>query len=113
MQDEVGRRKLVNVTKDLLHNFSTDEELIDPIMDGLVKTYTNQTDFVRMMVEIISDIFDAEPSEVMQEDEELCIPDAEKQWMRCLSITSYILSNIRWSDTGLPEIDTLRDTVVL
>lgn len=68
--DEIGRRKMFNLVRDMVSNASLPEALIEPCLDVLRKLSAGQKDFVRIIVELVQEIEDVIPPAMIHDSED-------------------------------------------
>ncbi|PWN36390.1 uncharacterized protein FA14DRAFT_146761 [Meira miltonrushii] len=68
--DEIGRRKMFNLVRDMVSNASLPEALIEPCLDVLRKLSAGQKDFVRIIVELVQEIEDVVPPAMIHDSED-------------------------------------------
>jgi condensin complex subunit 3 len=73
--DEIGRRKMFGLVRDMVSNALLPDSLMEPCLDVLRKLSAGQKDFVRIVVELVQEIDNVIEPELMQrggeeEDEE-------------------------------------------
>ncbi|TFK38229.1 nuclear condensing complex subunit [Crucibulum laeve] len=73
--DEIGRRKMFQLVRDMLSKGELSEKLIPCCLDVLRKLSSNERDLIRVVVEIVHDLRDPD-----EEDEEDPIDDAETSY---------------------------------
>ncbi|PWN30817.1 ARM repeat-containing protein [Jaminaea rosea] len=61
--DEIGRRKMFGLIREMISHESLPTNLIEPCIDVLLKLSAGQRDFVRIVVEIVQELADEEEDE--------------------------------------------------
>lgn len=74
--DEIGRRKMFTMIREMISHPGLPQTLIEPCIDVLLKLSAGQRDFVRILVEIVQELADedddddADDADAMDEDED-------------------------------------------
>lgn len=70
--DEIGRRKMFGLVRDMLSHPTLPEMLVPPCLDVLGKVLSsNERDLIRVVVEIVQDLRDPEPEGEEEEEEKV------------------------------------------
>lgn len=67
--DEIGRRKMFTLIREMISHESLPTSLIEPCIDVLLKLSAGQRDFVRIVVEIVQELADEEDEDEQDEEE--------------------------------------------
>lgn len=76
--DEIGRRKMFTLIREMISHPSLPRSLIEPCMDVLLKISAGQRDFVRIVVEVVQELADEvddDDEDEEDEDEEAEVED--------------------------------------
>lgn len=68
--DEIGRRKMFGLVRDMVSNVFLPDALIEPCLDVLRKLSAGQKDFVRIIVELVQEIEDVIAPTMMHDSED-------------------------------------------
>lgn len=68
--DEIGRRKMFTMIREMISHSGLPQSLIEPCIDVLLKLSAGQRDFVRIVVEIVQELADEDEDEEMEDAEE-------------------------------------------
>lgn len=66
--DEIGRRKMFGLVRDMISSSLLPEPIIEPCLDVLLKLSAGQRDFVRIVVEIVNEMWDLDGEAEGQND---------------------------------------------
>ncbi|KAI9592721.1 nuclear condensing complex subunit [Syncephalis fuscata] len=103
--DEMGRRKMFGLLRDLLLLPSVDEQTITLVLSVLRKLTVNDRDFARVIVEVISEIRGAAEDETEEED------NAIERQLQCLSIARGALETLQDLDEQSPMEAVLGEVI--
>ncbi|KAJ2889187.1 chromosome condensation complex Condensin, subunit G, partial [Coemansia aciculifera] len=89
--DELGRRQMLTLMRKMILVPEIPENNVEAITDIIRKLSINEQDFIRIMVEVVSDVREMAPTADDDADEQDMLSEAVLVSIRCLIIIKYIL----------------------
>eukprot|EP01043_Picozoa_sp_COSAG02_P045217 COSAG02_NODE_4115_length_5754_cov_4.144474_2_plen_645_part_00 len=106
--DEAGRRTVVDMIRGMLQDTETPTALLDDAMACMQSAATNEEEYIRAVVEVISEL--KEPLEAEGDEDDAVL--LEQTWLQCLDLASGLLKTTQRSLSN-GQVKGLETTLLL